>query len=51
MSKAREVSRVSVMDLDDLPTPAMILDRARLAGNTQAMSERVKALGVGPRRL
>ena len=37
------------MDLDDLPTPALILDRARLARNTQAMTERVKALGVGLR--
>ena len=39
------------MDLDDLPTPALILDRARLAGNTRAMTGRVKAPGVGPRRL
>ncbi|MCH7935926.1 MAG: alanine racemase, partial [Proteobacteria bacterium] len=37
------------MDLDDLPTPALILDRARLARNTQAMTGRAKALGVGLR--
>jgi D-serine deaminase-like pyridoxal phosphate-dependent protein len=37
------------MDMNDLPTPALILDRARLARNTQAMTERVRALGVGLR--
>lgn len=34
------------MRLADLPTPALVLDRARLRRNIQAMSERYKALGV-----
>ena len=34
------------MDLDDLPTPALILDRARLARNTQAMTERADGEGL-----
>lgn len=34
------------MRLADLPTPALVLDRARLRRNIQAMSDRYKALGV-----
>ncbi len=34
------------MKLDDLRTPALILDRARLARNLAAMSARIRALGV-----
>ncbi len=37
------------MDLDDLSTPALILDRRRLARNIEAMSARARALGVGLR--
>lgn len=34
------------MRLADLPTPALVLDRARLRRNIQAMTDRYKALGV-----
>jgi D-serine deaminase-like pyridoxal phosphate-dependent protein len=34
------------MRLADLPTPALVLDRARLRRNIQAMTERYRALGV-----
>ncbi|MBM3547986.1 MAG: DSD1 family PLP-dependent enzyme [Alphaproteobacteria bacterium] len=34
------------MRLADLPTPALVLDRARLRRNIQAMSERYRKLGV-----
>ncbi len=34
------------MRLADLPTPALVLDRARLRRNIQAMTARYKALGV-----
>jgi D-serine deaminase-like pyridoxal phosphate-dependent protein len=34
------------MHLADLPTPALVLDRARLRRNIQAMTERYKKLGV-----
>ncbi len=34
------------MDLDDLPTPALVLDRAVLAANIERMNERMRRLGV-----
>ena len=34
------------MRLADLPTPSLVLDRARLRRNIQAMTDRYKALGV-----
>ncbi|MBM3535752.1 MAG: DSD1 family PLP-dependent enzyme [Alphaproteobacteria bacterium] len=34
------------MRLADLPTPALVLDRARLRRNVQAMTERYKKLGI-----
>ena len=34
------------MRLADLPTPALVLDRARLRRNIQAMTDRYKTLGV-----
>ena len=34
------------MNLETLPTPALVLDRARLARNTAAMTRRAKELGV-----
>jgi D-serine deaminase-like pyridoxal phosphate-dependent protein len=34
------------MQLDDLPTPALILDRRVLAANTRAMTARMRRLGV-----
>ena len=34
------------MNLDDLKTPALILDRGRVAANTQAMTARIGGLGV-----
>jgi D-serine deaminase-like pyridoxal phosphate-dependent protein len=34
------------MTLSDLPTPALVLDRARLAANCRRMLERCRALGV-----
>ena len=34
------------MNLDQLDTPAIILDQSRLARNTAAMTARVKELGV-----
>jgi D-serine deaminase-like pyridoxal phosphate-dependent protein len=34
------------MNLDNIPTPALILDRLRLEVNAKAMSERAKRLGV-----
>ena len=37
------------MDINDLSTPALILDRRRLARNIEAMSARAHALGVGLR--
>ena len=37
------------MDLQDLLTPALVLDRRILARNVDAMSERVRALGVALR--
>ncbi len=36
----------SFMQLDELSTPALILDRRVLAANTRAMSERMRRLGV-----
>ena len=34
------------MNLETLPTPALVLDRARLVRNTAAMTRRAKELGV-----
>ena len=34
------------MNLETLATPALVLDRARLARNTAAMTQRAKELGV-----
>ena len=34
------------MNLDDLPTPALVLDRRVLAANTRAMTARMRRLGV-----
>lgn len=34
------------MRLEDLPTPALVLDRNVLAANTRAMTERMRTLGV-----
>ena len=34
------------MRLADIPTPALVLDRARLRRNIQAMTERYKKLGM-----
>lgn len=34
------------MTLDDAPTPALVLDRGRLAANCQRMLERARAVGV-----
>ena len=37
------------MDLSDLPTPLLILDRRRLSANTEIMAERMHSHGVGLR--
>ena len=37
------------MDLSDLPTPLLILDRRKLSANTEIMAERMHSHGVGLR--
>lgn len=46
MSKVSEAHNIRPMKIDQLDTPALILDKARLMRNIGAMNERVRALGV-----
>ncbi len=49
LSKASKIPKVRTMKMDDLQTPALILDKARLAANIAAMTARVRELGVNLR--